>query len=75
MQGHLGCLRIPFSRGVCGAAARLRSTQMVPDVSAFPGKVKGPLCSGEQGSFMLAGCASRQLIYAGCEPFVNYMRS
>lgn len=35
-QGGHGCLRIPFSRGVCGAAARTRTTQLVPDVSAFP---------------------------------------
>lgn len=34
-QGTLGCLRIPFSRGVCGAAARERRTQLVPDVHAF----------------------------------------
>lgn len=34
-QGGHGCLRIPFSRGVCGAAARTRQTQLVPDVHAF----------------------------------------
>ncbi len=38
-QGALGCLRIPFSRGVCGAAARTRTTQIVPDVHAFPGHI------------------------------------
>jgi L-methionine (R)-S-oxide reductase len=32
-QGGHGCLRIPFSRGVCGAAARTRTTQRVDDVS------------------------------------------
>ena len=31
-QGGHGCLRIPFDRGVCGAAARTRKTQLVPDV-------------------------------------------
>jgi GAF domain-containing protein len=35
-QGTHGCLRIPFSRGVCGAAARSKTTQLVPDVHAFP---------------------------------------
>ena len=35
-QGGHGCLRIPFQRGVCGAAARTRRTQFVPDVNAFP---------------------------------------
>lgn len=34
-QGTHGCLRIPFSRGVCGAAARTRSTIIVPDVNQF----------------------------------------
>lgn len=35
-QGTHGCLRIPFDRGVCGAAARTRETQFVPDVEQFP---------------------------------------
>lgn len=38
-QGPLGCLEIPFARGVCGAAARERRTQLVPDVDAFPGHI------------------------------------
>lgn len=38
-QGTLGCLRIPFSRGVCGAAAREGRTQRVEDVNAFPGHI------------------------------------
>jgi GAF domain-containing protein len=38
-QGTLGCLRIPFGRGVCGAAAALRQTQVVADVHAFPGHI------------------------------------
>jgi GAF domain-containing protein len=38
-QGGHGCLTIPFSRGVCGAAARERRTQVVPDVDAFPGHI------------------------------------
>ena len=38
-QGGHGCLVIPFSRGVCGAAARTRQTQLVPDVEAFPGHI------------------------------------
>jgi len=32
-QGRHGCLRIPFSRGVCGAAARTRTTQRVDRVA------------------------------------------
>lgn len=38
-QGTLGCLRIPFDRGVCGAAAREGRTQVVEDVDAFPGHI------------------------------------
>jgi len=38
-QGGHGCLRIDFARGVCGAAARTRQTQLVPDVEAFPGHI------------------------------------
>jgi L-methionine (R)-S-oxide reductase len=35
-QGGHGCLVIPFSRGVCGAAARTGEVQNIPDVDAFP---------------------------------------
>lgn len=38
-QGTLGCLRIPFGKGVCGAAAATGQTQLVPDVHAFPGHI------------------------------------
>jgi len=38
-QGGHGCLQIPFSRGVCGAAARTGQVQLVPDVEAFEGHI------------------------------------
>ena len=38
-QGGHGCLVIPFSRGVCGAAARTGEVQIVADVEAFPGHI------------------------------------
>ena len=38
-QGGHGCLVIPFSRGVCGAAARTGQVQLVPDVEAFAGHI------------------------------------
>ena len=38
-QGGHGCLSIPFSRGVCGAAARTKDTQLVADVNAFDGHI------------------------------------
>jgi GAF domain-containing protein len=46
-QGGHGCLRIPFSRGVCGAAARTRTTQLVHDVAARPDHIA---CSGSTRS-------------------------
>lgn len=38
-QGQVACVRIPFDRGVCGAAAATRQTQRVVDVHAFPGHI------------------------------------
>ncbi|WP_315807535.1 GAF domain-containing protein [Pseudomonas sp. C9-3] len=38
-QGKVACVRIPFSKGVCGAAARTQETQRVEDVRAFPGHI------------------------------------
>lgn len=38
-QGTMGCLRIPFGKGVCGAAAATGEIQIVDDVHAFPGHI------------------------------------
>lgn len=38
-QGTLGCLRIPFGKGVVGACAAQRETIIVDDVEAFPGHI------------------------------------
>ncbi|MCV4342387.1 GAF domain-containing protein [Pseudomonas capsici] len=38
-QGQVACVRIPFGRGVCGAAAQSRETQRVEDVHAFAGHI------------------------------------
>ena len=38
-QGQIACVRIPFGRGVCGAAAASRETQRVEDVHAFAGHI------------------------------------
>ena len=46
-QGTLGCLRIAYGRGVCGAAAATGQTQLVPDVHAFPGHIA---CDGRSQS-------------------------
>jgi GAF domain-containing protein len=38
-QGRAACIRIPFGKGVCGAAAARREPQCVEDVHAFPGHI------------------------------------
>ncbi len=38
-QGKTACVRIAMGKGVCGAAAATRETQLVPDVHAFPGHI------------------------------------
>ena len=38
-MGKTACIEIPLQKGVCGAAARTDSTQLVPDVHAFPGHI------------------------------------
>jgi len=46
-QGTLGCLEIPFGKGVCGTAAAEERVVMVADVSAFPGHIS---CDGRSRS-------------------------
>ncbi|MGN1232087.1 MAG: GAF domain-containing protein [Candidatus Cryptobacteroides sp.] len=38
-QGPVACSRIPFGRGVCGAAWQRRESIVVPDVEQFPGHI------------------------------------
>lgn len=38
-QGKPACTRIPVGKGVCGAAAKERKTQLVADVHTFPGHI------------------------------------
>lgn len=38
-QGPLACTRIQLGKGVCGTAWAEKSTQLVPDVDAFPGHI------------------------------------
>lgn len=38
-QGTLGCLRISYNRGVCGAAAKTGKTQIVDNVHEFTGHI------------------------------------
>ncbi|PWJ40786.1 GAF domain-containing protein [Sediminitomix flava] len=38
-QGPVACTRIPFTKGVCGAAYTQRKTLVVDDVESFPGHI------------------------------------
>jgi L-methionine (R)-S-oxide reductase len=38
-QGRPACIRIALGKGVCGTAARTRTTQLVRDVNAFDGHI------------------------------------
>jgi L-methionine (R)-S-oxide reductase len=38
-QGSLGCIEISFGKGVCGTAAAMKTTLIVPDVDRFPGHI------------------------------------
>ena len=46
-QGKPACKRIPYSEGVCGAAARTKQVQRVDDVHSFPGHIA---CDGASNS-------------------------
>ncbi len=38
-QGPIACTRIPYGKGVCGAAWQQGKTVVVPDVEEFPGHI------------------------------------
>jgi GAF domain-containing protein len=60
-QGGMGCLRIPFDKGVCGACARTGATQLVPDVQAFPGHIA---CDGATRSELVIPVLVRDRVVA-----------
>ena len=64
-QGGHGCLQIPFSRGVCGAAARLKTTQLVPDVEAFEGHIA---CASSTRSELVLPVFNGCLLYTSPSP-------
>lgn len=52
-QGGHGCLAIPFTRGICGAAARDHKIQIVDDVNKFDGHIA---CSDSTRSELVIPC-------------------
>ncbi len=61
-QGGHGCLVIPFSRGVCGAAARTGQIQLVPDVNAFADHIA--CASSTQSELVLPVYDARNMLIA-----------
>lgn len=62
-QGGHGCLAIPFSRGVCGAAMRAGHSFVVPDVDAFPDHIA---CSATTRSEIVVPFRRADGSYVGC---------
>lgn len=56
-QGTLGCLRIPFGRGVCGTVASSLKSCVVKDVHAFPGHIA---CDSRSNSEIVVPVLDRQ---------------
>jgi GAF domain-containing protein len=55
-QGRAACIRIPFGKGVCGAAAATLEPQLVDDVHAFPGHIA---CDAASASELVAPIVGR----------------
>ena len=55
-QGGHGCLAIPFDCGVCGAAARHKTIQLVDDVDRFKGHIA---CSSSTKSELVIPCFNK----------------
>ncbi|PTB69673.1 GAF domain-like protein [Trichoderma citrinoviride] len=60
-QGKVACQTIPFGRGVCGAAAATKTTQLVDDVEKFPGHIA---CDSESKSEIVVPIVSGDKLVA-----------
>ena len=56
-HGTLGCLRISFDKGVCGAAAKTGKTQIVTNVHEFPGHIA---CNSQTNSEIVVPVYNKQ---------------
>lgn len=59
-QGKVACVRIPFDKGVCGAAFSEAQVQRVEDVHAFPGHIACDAASNSEIVFPL--CVNGKII-------------
>lgn len=60
-QGKVACQTIPFGRGVCGAAAATKTTQLIEDVEKFPGHIA---CDSESKSEIVVPIVSGDKVVA-----------
>ena len=60
-QGEPACTVIPFSKGVCGYAASIKKTVIVPDVNKFPGHIA---CSSASKSEIVVPIIKNNLVQA-----------
>ena len=56
-QGPIACTRIAHNKGVCGTAWATNTTQLVPDVAAFPGHIA---CSSQTQSEIVVPIRNEQ---------------
>jgi len=59
-QGLPACVRIQYGKGVCGTAIKMRKTQRVDDVHAFPGHIA---CDAASQSEMVVPIILHDKIY------------
>lgn len=59
-QGLPACNRIKIENGVCGAAVRERTTQLVPNVHEFPGHIA---CDGASNSELVVPIIKDDIVY------------
>ena len=60
-QGPVSCSRIPFGRGVCGTAWKMRQSIIVPDVEKFPGHIA---CSSASRSEIVVPLIRHDRVFA-----------
>ncbi|EME49463.1 hypothetical protein DOTSEDRAFT_68281 [Dothistroma septosporum NZE10] len=60
-QGKVACQTIQFGKGVCGAAASSRATQLVPDVEKFAGHIA---CDGDSKSEIVVPIVAEDRVVA-----------
>lgn len=75
-QGGIACTIIPYGKGVCGNSAKLKMTQLVPNVHEYPGHIA---CSSETNSEIVVPIIKNGKVYGVIDldsnEFSNYNES